>query len=49
MLAKNKFNLEKAYGKVQDIAVKAVEGSASMKVLNNLGQIMEKNKRQGQE
>ncbi len=41
--------LEKAYGKVQDIAVKAVEGSASMKALNNLNQIMEKNKRQGQE
>lgn len=41
--------LEKAYGKVQDIAVKAVEGSASMKALNNLGQIIEKNKRQGQE
>ncbi len=41
--------LEKAYGKVQDIAVKAVEGSANMKALNNLGQIMEKNKRQAQE
>ncbi|MBU4306124.1 MAG: hypothetical protein KJ893_10985 [Candidatus Omnitrophica bacterium] len=41
--------LEKAYGKVQDIAVKAVEGSANVKALNNLSQIIEKNKRQGQE
>ena len=41
--------LEKAYGKVQDIAVKAVEGSANMKVLSSLRQSGEKNSKSSQE
>jgi len=41
--------LEKAYGKVQDIAVKAVEGSANMKVISNLRQSSEKNNKSFQE
>ena len=41
--------IEKAYGKVQDIAVKAVEGSANMKAINSLRQISEKNHRSMQE
>ncbi|MCK5492105.1 MAG: hypothetical protein KAJ14_03235, partial [Candidatus Omnitrophica bacterium] len=41
--------LEKAYGKVQDIAVKAVEGSANMKVISSLRQSSEKNNKSFQE
>ena len=41
--------LEKAYGKVQDIAVKAVEGSANMKVFSSLRQSSEKNSKSSQE
>ncbi len=41
--------IEEAYGKVQDIAVKAVEGSANMKAINSLRQINEKNHRSSQE
>ncbi len=38
--------LEKAYGKVQDIAVKAIEGSANQQTLAGIEQIVEKNRRQ---
>ncbi|RKY36061.1 MAG: hypothetical protein DRP78_04575 [Candidatus Omnitrophota bacterium] len=41
--------IEKAYGKVQDIALKAVEGSANMKAINSFAQISEKSHRQSQE
>lgn len=41
--------IEKAYGKVQDIAVKAVEGSANIKAINSLRQVNEKNHRSSQE
>ncbi|MCG2712313.1 MAG: hypothetical protein L6416_08350 [Candidatus Omnitrophica bacterium] len=41
--------LEKAYGKVQDIAVKAVEGSANIKLLSSLRQSGEKNSKSSQE
>ncbi len=37
--------LEKAYGKVQDIAVKAIEGSANQQTLAGIEQIVEKNRR----
>ena len=41
--------LEKAYGKVQDIAVKAIEGSANKQTLAGIEHIVEKNRRRVQE
>jgi hypothetical protein len=41
--------LEKAYGKVQDIAVKAIEGSANQQTLAGIEHIVEKNRRNTKE
>ncbi len=41
--------LENAYGKVQDIAVKAIEGSANKQTLTGIEQLVEKSRRQTKE
>ena len=48
-LAEINERLEKAYSKVQDIAVKAIEGSANKQTLAGIEQIVEKNRRHSQE
>jgi hypothetical protein len=48
-LAEINERLEKAYGKVQDIAVKAIEGSANKQTLAGIEHIVEKNRRHSQE